>query len=228
MNRKFYTLLVTCLVVTLISGAIRGRMDQRWGPTPEMLAAADRVVAIPTDLGPWQAVTRDHLNADAAAMLRCTGNIFRVYVHQPTGKQVTVVFMVGPSGPLVMHTPDACYRSGNYSQHQSRAKRQIIDRQGQPHEFLVTTFQENAAGNRLLRVYYSWNQSGEWKAPLAARTAFAGVPMLYKIQVATHDIADIDAGEMFLRDALPELRTVCSPTDCDREAGSRASFSTWP
>jgi hypothetical protein len=207
MKHRFITYSLACLVLTIVSGVIRGRMDQRWGPTQEMLAAADRVAAMPTQIGAWQAVTSDQLSADAVAMLRCTGNVFRVYAHQPTGHQVTVVFMVGPTGPLVVHTPDACYRSGNYGQ-QSRTGKRIVDRDGSEHEFLVTTFRENNAGDRLLRVYYSWNHEGQWKAPTRARTAFAGVPMLYKIQVATHDIAEVDAGERFLRDALPILQAV--------------------
>lgn len=219
MKHRFITISLACLALTIVSGAIRGRMDQRWGPTQEMLAAADRVAAIPTQIGSWQAITFDQLGADAVGMLRCTGNVFRVYAHQPTGQQVTVVFMVGPAGPLVVHTPDACYRSSNYGQ-QSRIRKQIVDRDGSEHDFLVTTFRENNAGDRLLRVYYSWNHGGQWKAPTRARTAFAGVPMLYKIQVATRDIADVDAGERFLRESLPILQAVyMSPTTDPRETG---------
>jgi len=208
MNHRFITILLACLFLTVVSGVIRGRMDQRWGPTPEMVAAADRVAAIPTQIGSWQAITLDQLSAEAVAMLRCTGNVFRVYAHQSTGKRVTVVLMVGPAGPLVMHTPAACYRGSNYRHQQSRTRKQIVDRVGNEHEFSVTTFRENNAGDRLLRVYYSWNHRGQWQAPAGARTAFAGVPMLYKSQGATHDIADVDAAETFLRDALPELQAV--------------------
>jgi hypothetical protein len=208
MKHRFITILLACLVLTVVSGVIRGRMDQRWGPTQEMVSAAERVAAIPTQIGAWQAITLDQLGAEAVATLRCTGNVFRVYAHQPTGKRVTVVFMVGPAGPLVIHTPAVCYRSSNYRHQQYRKRKQIVDRDGNEHEFSVTTFRENNAGDRLLRVYYSWNHRGQWKAPAGARTAFAGVSMLYKIQVATHDIADVDAGETFLRDALPQLQAV--------------------
>ena len=215
MKSKFVTTIMACIVLTVISGVIRGYMDQRWGPSTEMLAAAERVRAIPERIGDWQATSLDELSDDTVKMLRCTGNVFRTYVHRRTGKQISVVFMVGPAGPLAIHTPDVCYRSSNYREYQSRRRKPIVDANGIEHDFFVTTFQENNVGKRLLRVYYSWNHDQRWRAPGGARSAFAGVPMLYKIQVATHDVdrdedtrggtKEVDAAEQFLGEAMPVL-----------------------
>jgi hypothetical protein len=210
MKPKHIKIAAVCLALTLGSGVLRGRMDYRWGPSSEMLAAAGRVAELPVQIGAWQAVRREHLDEQAVAMLRCTGNILRVYMHEPTGRQVSLALMVGPAGPLAVHTPEVCYRSTNYREQESRRRTRIVDRAGGRHDFFVTTFRENRAGERLLRVYYAWNLNQEWVAPAGARTAFAGVSMLYKIQAATFvgegDEPEADAARDFLEDALLEIQ----------------------
>ena len=89
----------------------------------------------------------------------------------------------------------------------------IVDVAGRKQDFWMTTFRENAVGNRLQQVYYAWNVNQQWVAPKQARMAFAGEPMLYKLQVATRDVSnnECDAGAalQFLRDALPAISAVC-------------------
>jgi len=203
-------ILAACLALTVLSGIVRGRLDQRWGISPEMSEAAERVHSIPSQLGEWTARELTGLSDETVNMLRCDGNVVGQYVHRTNGGHASMVFMTGPAGPLAQHTPEACYGSNNFSIHEKTKQIVVEDLAGQKHDFSVVTFKENNAGDRLLRVYFAWNRDGEWVAPASPRTSFAGVRHLYKIQVATNDISDneIDAAQKFLRENLPMLKTV--------------------
>lgn len=209
--KKSSVLLFACLSLTVFSGILRGRIDYRWGASDELIAAAERVGTIPMSLGDWVATEKEQLSDSAVKMLRCTGNLVGAYAN-PKNELVSMVFLVGPAGPLAIHTPDVCYGSNNYSTVEAKRKKTIVDSEGNEHEFSVITFKENKAGNRLLRVYYAWNYEGDWVAPAMPRTAFAGIPMLYKIQVATNAISqndeESDAGERFLQENLPRFKEI--------------------
>ena len=208
MNRTS-VLLICCLCLTVLSGYLRGTIDSRWG-NQELTQAAEVVVSTPNVLGSWTTSEKNSLDVEAAKMLRCSGN-FVANFSNSKGDLVNVVMLVGPAGPLAVHTPDVCYGSNNYTIHEPTRQTTIVDENGEEHQFSVITFRENNVGERLLRVYYAWNRSDEWVAPGFPRTAFAGVPMLYKIQVATNQVSrdanDLDAGERFLREALPRMKT---------------------
>jgi len=212
MKTKALLLRVLWVSLTILSGVLRGMVDQRWGMGEAANEAAVRVEALPDQLGKWKAVHIEELDEEAKKMLRCVGNTVRNYVHEDTGESVSLVFMVGPSGPLAIHTPDVCYGSANFSIVEERQQRLIKDVNGSEHPFSVITFEENKMGKRLLRVYYAWNNTGEWVAPDVPRTSFAGVPMLYKIQLATNSIdegTNMDAAEKFLIENLSALKDIC-------------------
>lgn len=211
-------LLVAGLTLTLLSGLLRGYIDQRWGASETMQRAAAKTTEFPKAFGAWKLVNDDggfrELDPDSTNMLRTEASLVGRYQHRETGQQVLMIFMIGPAGPLAQHTPDVCYASMNYELIDDRRGVQIRDRDNQEHAFSVASCRERRPGGGLVRVYYSWNQQGRWRAPAIPRTAFAGVPMLYKIQVSTTDVPEEngvpDAGEQFLRDSLPALQEFCN------------------
>ena len=212
MKTKTLLLIVLCVSLTVLSGVLRGMVDQRWGMGEAANEAAVRVEALPDQLGKWKAVHVDELDEEATKMLRCVGSTVRNYVHEDTQESVSLVFMVGPAGPLAIHTPDVCYGSANFTTAEQRQQRMLKDVNGDEHPFSVITFEENKMGKRLLRVYYAWNKGGEWAAPDTPRTSFAGVPMLYKLQLATNSIdgaTNVDAAEKFLIENLSALKDIC-------------------
>lgn len=212
MKTKTVLLLIMCVSLTILSGVLRGMVDQRWGMDESSNEAAVRVEGLPEQLGHWKAVHVDELDDEAKKMLRCVGNTVRNYVHEQTQESVSLVLMVGPAGPLAIHTPEVCYGSANFTTAEKRQQRLIKDVNGDEHPFSVITFEENKMGKRLLRVYYAWNKAGDWKAPASPRTSFAGVPMLYKLQLATNSIdesTNMDAAEKFLIENLSALKDIC-------------------
>lgn len=210
MNSKTL-LFVLCIGLTILSGILRGVVDQRWG-VEGMEEAAVRVEDMPEEVGPWKMVHDGDLDAEAAKMLRCAGSIVRNYVHQGTGEGVSLIFLVGPAGPLAQHTPEVCYGSGSFTIAEPTRNTVIQEVGDEKNDFLVVTFSENHVGNRLLRVYYAWNNKGKWLAPSQPRAAFAGIPMLYKVQIATNALGDKntqDAAARFLQACLPIWKEIC-------------------
>ena len=206
-------LLLACLVLTISSGVLRGRVDYRWGVSEDFLMAAERVRAIPKQLGEWEAEKMERLDEQAQSMLRVSGDVFARYA-TPTGEHVSMTFLVGPAGPLAIHTAEVCYGSANYTIQGGVQRETIIDDAGTEHQFAVVVFRENRVGNRPLKVYYAWNKGDRWIAPVSPRTEFAGTPMLYKIQIATADVgADdnthVDSAAKFLKQNLPKLNQIC-------------------
>ena len=73
-------------------------------------AAARSVEDFPRQFGEWKQHGDDEtMPEEALRELRCSGYINRHYVNQKLGREVTVLLMVGQSGPLVRHPPEICY-----------------------------------------------------------------------------------------------------------------------
>ena len=108
----------------------------------------------------------------------------RQYENRKTGEIVTVAVLLGPAGPISVHTPDVCYSSQDYTVLGAPEQTRFGGGEGSQDELWSTSLRSTSltAGN--LRVYYGWSTGGPWSAPGDARFAFAGQPYLYKIQVA--------------------------------------------
>ena len=208
MNMKTTNILILtlCVGLTILSGVLKGKMDYRWGFSDTFKHAADRVNATKRNLGAWSTTKIDKLDDQARKMLRCTGDVFALYTNK-AGDQVNMTYLVGPAGPLAIHTAEVCYGSSNYKLQGKVRREKVVDVDGGEHQFAVVQFEENRAGNRPLKVYYAWSKDGKsWIAPDSPRTAFASTPMLYKLQVATYAVGDNkDAAVNFLKQCLPIL-----------------------
>lgn len=198
-------------VLTLLSGVIQGRMSNRWGPPPDMLAAAEKLEEIPSRFGNWELEASDKLAPSVEAMLECTGYVFRTYVNQETGETVRVAILVGPSGPMSVHTPEICFSSRDYTTLTERS-RLSISNDGSPKEnFWGLTFRANNLESDVLRVCYGWSTGRRWTAPEDPRFEYAAYPFLYKIQLAASlpphaDLEVRDPCQEFLKDFSPVLQ----------------------
>ena len=198
-------LAATAVIVTLtvISGAVEGYLSGRWQDTKPLDAAAAGLRQFPKRFGAWHLQHEQHLSSYAQNALQCAGYINRIYKHEQTGATVSVAVLVGPQGPMSVHTPEICYSSRDYKIRGERER--IIFRQRD--QLWQTTFQPVQAGSGLLNVYYGWNDGHGWSAPAQPRFAFAGAPRLYKLQLASSadDDEGADACQAFLKDCLPVL-----------------------
>jgi hypothetical protein len=196
---------------TLLGGTIQGRMSRRWGGATEFPKLADQLKKLPTEIGPWHMRASQPLSAAAAAVLECAGYVSRQYENRQTGEVVTMAVLLGPAGPISVHTPDVCYSSQEYTIHQSPERTNFSRNQSGQDELWRTTLRSTRLEAGYLRVYYGWSSGDSWSAPADARFKFVGRPYLYKLQVAgplpsPPDEKAVDPGFRFVTELLPVLK----------------------
>src|SRR5947208_1159232 len=111
------------LVGTLGVGIVQGRITNRWGLRPDAEIAGDRLrPTLPVEVGNWRMRSEDKLADPVAAILQCHASVNRQYEHQQTGDVVRVAVLLGPPGPISVHTPEVCYSSREYTAGGDRRK----------------------------------------------------------------------------------------------------------
>ena len=184
MRSKSIWIAVGLVVVLTTSGAvIHGRLSNRWGPPENMTQAGARLERIPSSIETWQLKSSDQLSETARSMLETAGDITRNYVDPASKAAVGVTIIVGPVGPISVHSPEICFPSHDFRLLENRKKVKIRDTSGVDHEFWMVDFQSQDLEARLLHVYYAWSTGGPWSAPESPRFTFSGNPYLYKIQL---------------------------------------------
>ena len=205
--------IVVVLVLTLVSGIIQGRMTNRWGVPETSAVAAKRLAEFleDTEFGDWKCESSRRMSEHVVDMLECAEHIDRTYVNQRTGDTVNVAILLGPSGPISVHTPEVCYSSRAYDIREERQRVSIQSKDGKEDTFWGLTFRSNSLDADILRVYYAWTPGRNWEAPKEPRFSFSKYPYIYKIQLAGHLPleADVDAEDpcrKFLQDFVPVAR----------------------
>jgi hypothetical protein len=195
------------VLLTLSGGVLYGSYSQRWNAPGKLASAADELRWFPREIGRWKAVEDIPIEESALEMLECTGYICRRYVNGDTGKSLQLALLIGPPGPIAVHTPEICFSSRAYDIRDERSETSVADSSAKRHSFWKVDFTTRNAFTDNLRVYYAWSRCGEWKASASPRFEFAGAPLLYKIQLATYVNSNVseeaeDPGRQFLDEFL--------------------------
>jgi len=195
------------VLITLTGGILYGNYSQRWTRSDEMQSAAARLGQFPRQIGSWKAVEDAPIEESALEMLECVGHINRRYVNEETGKSLQVAIMLGPPGPIAVHTPEICYSSRAYELQDERAEVMLETAAGERHSFWSVDFTTRNSLAEGQRVYYAWSAGRNWEASSAPRFKFAGAPCLYKLQLASYvspysDNDGSDPGRQFLKELL--------------------------
>ena len=211
-NRQliYATLLV---IATVGSGILLGRASGRWGATASA-ATAEQLLGrqLPEQAGNWLMRREQVIEPDVLEMMQCKAYISRVYEHVQTGDRVTVAVLVGPAGPISVHTPEICYSAHDFTISKSRMKTAVEDASGTQHEFWEVALKSQNAEGSSQRVLYAWSTGGPWVATDNPRFAFAGAPYLYKIQLAAGAVRKassdrFDPSQDFLQSFLTQCQT---------------------
>jgi hypothetical protein len=216
-------LLPVAIAIALLvsSGVVHGLWTNRWHNSDALMNAVARVEQVPRTVGPWNAQTLAPPDVDPAAFAKsgALGYWMRRYVNHKDGSQVIATLMCGQHGDIAVHPPEVCYTASGYD---------MVER---PVLFVVKTGEASAAfrttvfapagteaTSKRLRIFWSWNATGDWLAPEGdARWTFRGAPFLYKLYVA-HEITgpagppDSDPCAALLPLLLPQLQTVLFPS----------------
>jgi hypothetical protein len=200
------------VAATLAAGWAHGRMTNRKGLRAEASLAGERLKPpLPAETGNWRLVSENQFEPDVVRMLQCPAHISRVYEHRQTGDVVTVAVIVGPPGPVSVHTPEICYSSRDYTIMSDRQQIAISDAAGLTHALWELPLKPNDLNGAPLRVVYAWSSGAAWEASRHPRFGFGGLPYLYKIQLAATDhpaseAINFDPVQDFLANFLAQLQ----------------------
>ncbi len=212
MKRSYILLgVVVAFGLTILSGVLQGRMRNRWGSSPDAIRAADRLAKVPRRFGDWKLDSTGKLDETARKMLECVGYFVRTYRNQTTGDVVTVTALLGPPGPIAVHTPEVCFGSRDYKALGRREDVAIHGADGQDEQLWALSYKANNIRGDMLRVYWGWSTGAHWSATGDPRFKYAGQPYLYKIQLSSPlppgaDLKVDDPCKKFLEDFLPAAR----------------------
>ncbi len=157
----------------------------------EMSAAStdeliQRLATMPSQFGEWQLKSDQRLDDRTVKMLRCAGHLNRRYVSTVNGDVVDLVLMVGPSGPLLAHTPDVCMNSREFEQIEGSGPTTIHPGGESANVFLKTAYRARTLEGQTLRLYYAWSRDAKkWEGPNQPRLTLGDSAMLYKLQVTS-------------------------------------------
>lgn len=178
--------------------------------------AVRRLEQIPSDIGNWS--SRDEqLSEREQEVAGISGYVRRQYDNARIGYTVHLTVLCGPSGPMSVHPPTACFEGVGY-QLISGPTRTVVENEDDAyrHEFNRSAFREgDTSVPEIIRVFWGWGTTGEWRAPASPRFDFRGEPYLYKIYVTdsrieSDDARDLPQIETFLADALPVITSALS------------------
>jgi len=188
----FLTASAAFLAGTLVSGWFHGNLATRWGNSDLLQAAARKLGRdLPARLGPWRLVKTLEVEKEVRDVLQCHAHLHGIYTHDQTADSVVVAVLVGPSGPLTAHTPEICYSANDYELAGQRQQWTVNDLRGQVHSLWKIHANSRHSLWPNLRVLYGWSQGRHWQAVSGPRFALAGLPVLYKLQLA----GPADAGQ---------------------------------
>jgi hypothetical protein len=213
-TRKFtaMAMLAATVVLTAAPAVVHGLWSRRWRDPADIAAAALSVDEFPHQFGDWKQHGDDEkMPEEAVRELRCAGYINRHYVNQKLGREVTVLLMVGLSGPLVRHPPEICYGAQANKLLQDPVDVKVATPDARDHTFRFLRYKNPGAASGEFSVCYGWSADGMWDVPEYPRIRFGGEPLLYKVQVLTADPVPHEgnlpvATSQFLNEFLPLLR----------------------
>lgn len=206
MNSWLYSAALAAIAsLTVSSGLLHGYLDGRWGVQPDVRASAAKLPLLPEQCGPWVQVSDGELDPSAQELLRCDGYLLREYWRPETGDRVKVAVLLGPRGPIAVHTPEVCYSSQGTEPVGERVS-ETIESEGGKDQLWHVQFSSHGSPSPTLDVWYAWSDGGPWQASEHPRFWLAH--HLYKIQLAGSPAAEGEESPCrdFLTFFLPVVR----------------------
>ena len=195
--------LIVVIVLLITSAVVHGSIDGRWSPKQDLVAQGKKLSELPETAGDWIFNQVLELDENALRILQCHGWEQREYVHQATGQVITVAVMLGPRGPMAVHTPEVCFDSVGTNQTRDRRPESITTAR-QDHQLWSVEFANKDSGDNRFESWYGWSDGGKFHASKLPRVWMSNY--LYKIQLSGPVGNGADQPiQNFLGEFLPQL-----------------------
>lgn len=209
------------IVITLATGLLQGKMTNRFGIPEDMNESAERLANLKKILekqpfgarGQWRMTNDSKMTDLVVETLECREYINASFVNSEVpGLQVNGFIILGPPGPVAVHTPEICYSSKNHEITDERERVKIFPKGPQEDEFWGLSMRSRDVNEDMLRIYYAWTVDGPWTAPDIPRITYGGGSKLFKMQLAVKLPPDVnlektDACQQFLQAFLPVVNS---------------------
>jgi hypothetical protein len=205
-------------LVTLIVASIVGNFFSRSSASSVdrerlLQAGAQVVAALPATIGSWHSNPAEAIAEGDPRAAECRGSASLTYVNSETGEQVSLLLLLGATGPLLDRTPPTCFDSSRFEVLGAPQTESISAAGDASDRFNQITFRSKSDSSELHRVYQAWHRAqGTWESPQNPRLSLSAEPMLFQLQLTTRlaaqtsDVAaTADAARHFLDDLLPVL-----------------------
>ena len=218
-------------VITLIAGVVMSKYQADLMKNAEEYS--DLMANIPSEFDVWKRTKTAELPDYALEQLKVSNAKNWTYVNDDTGEKVSVSFLVGPTGRLSVHTPEACMDGRGYTISQNR-KREPFTKSDSSAQDDKDSVQSNDVfwrviienrGNPDYKIvsYYALGSGKRWWAKEDPRNELAQYPFILKMQVETSTTSSepnsYNAARNFLKEFLPEVAKVFAETDLEGKYG---------
>ncbi len=178
--------LAAATALTIVPALIEGHYVNRWGTPPDLSGAANQVESFPDHFGDWTLTQNgEQLHPEVCRELAIAGYMTRTYTRRKDAASVSVLLMVGQSGPLIRHPPNICYANMANEQIGEMTQFQVATT-SPPSEFNLLQYKRaGSVINDQFLVAYALATDATWKVPTRPRIEFGAAPMLYKVQLLT-------------------------------------------
>jgi hypothetical protein len=202
---KYFLTMLLALGFIATAAVLQGRLSNRWGAHDALTASGVGVIEqMPREFGDWRFQEDQPLSRTVQAVLQCVSHLNHVFVNKSTGETIGSTVILGPSGPLIVHTPEICLSSVDYAQ--VGPSQRVVVKQGDQAlgTFYRAIFRSKSPNLPSMEIFWGWNDGTGWSAPDNPRLSFGGAPALYRLQIAAQlwpNVAEGDEGSVaqFLR-----------------------------
>ncbi|MDR0337573.1 MAG: EpsI family protein [Planctomycetaceae bacterium] len=210
--------IVVVIVITFVMTVYSGMQTGRWALFKGLAEAQTALQDLPKEMNGWEAVGDDQqLDNETVTMLQIqNGYLVRSYRNTQTQSVVHLVLMVGPTGRVVVHTPEICFGGKDYQKEDNRVSVKIpVILHDKPDEsdntFWKVDFINRGLKRDKISFYYSISLGDSWIATENPRSAFQFYRYAYKIQIQSLSVGEEDNVKTFLQDCLPTIHEFLRP-----------------
>jgi hypothetical protein len=217
-STQFIIGIVLIIVITFCMTVYSGMQTGRWSQFSGLIDARKVLKDLPKEINDWTMEGEEQvLDNETTTMLQIQdGYIARSYRNNKTQAVVHFVLMVGPTGRVVVHTPEICFGGKDYQKEENRVSVTfpvtLQDVSGESDDtFWKVDFINRGLRHDKISFYYSVSLGKSWIAAENPRSAFQFSRYAYKFQVQALSDGELDNAKIFLQDCLPTVHEFLRP-----------------
>jgi hypothetical protein len=201
--RRFFTAIA--LVVPLVAVGLYGFLQPGPAPGEEPEVILKKFDSIPMKIGPWTGF-RKELTESTLRGAEAQAYLCRIYRHETTREEVSVLVLYGQPAALGAHTPEVCYSAIGFEPCGAVGKISLPNSEFFPKIELWQGRFQRGRDRETVEVTWGWGADGKWSADDNPRFTYATHQMILKIYAQRATVETVsDTTSSFLSLFFKEL-----------------------